>query len=296
MIPILFPSNETVFRTQGLGALSDCISCTVTEERNGVFELEMEYPTYGIHFDEIADRCIVYAIPSPYRNPQPFRIYRVTKPIRRVCTIYARHISYDLSGVPLNPFTANSAAAAMSGLKSNAEYEHSFTFWTDKTTSAVFSVGVPSRTRSVLGGQEGSILDVYGGEYEWDKFTVKLYNQRGQDNGVTIRYGKNLTDIEQDRNISKVVTGIYPYWVDSDGNLVTCNPKIIAAPGKYDFINVVPVDFSSDFQEKPTQSQLEARAKQYVNANNIGIPAVSITASFIQLEQTLEYIHLAFLQ
>ena len=296
MIPILFPPNETEFRTQGLGALSDCISCTVTEERNGAFELEMEYPSCGIHFNEITDRCIVFAIPSPYRSLQPFRICRITKPLNGVCTIYARHISYDLAGVPLNPFTANSAAAAMSGLEANAASASLFTFWTDKTTSAVFSVGVPSATRSVLGGQTGSILDVYGGEYEWDKFTVKLHNQRGQDNGVTIRYGKNLTDIEQDRNISNVATGIYPYWADPDGNLVVCNPKIITAPGTYDFVRVVPVDFSSDFEEQPTPEQLEARAKQYVNTNNIGIPAVSITASFIQLEQTEEYKHLALLQ
>lgn len=296
MIPILFPPNETEFRTQGLGALSDCISCTVTEERNGAFELEMEYPSCGIHFNEITDRCIIFAIPSPYRSPQPFRIYRITKPLNGVCTIYARHISYDLAGVPLNPFTANSAAAAMSGLEANAASASSFTFWTDKTTSAVFSVGVPSATRSVLGGQTGSVLDVYGGEYEWDKFTVKLYNQRGQDNGVTIRYGKNLTDIEQDRNISNVATGIYPYWTDTDGNLVVCKPKIITAPGTYDFVKIVPVDFSSDFEEQPTPEQLEARAKQYVNTNNIGIPAVSITASFIQLEQTEEYKHLALLE
>lgn len=296
MIPILFPQNETEFRTQGLGALSDCISCTVTEERNGAFELEMQYPARGIHFNEITDRCIVFAIPSPYRSPQPFEIYRITKPTNGVCTIYARHISYNLSGVPLRPFTANSAPAAISGLKTNAAYENPFTFWTDKSTSAFFSVSVPSATRSVLGGKTGSILDVYGGEYEWDRFTVKLHNQRGRDNGVSIRYGKNLTDIEQDHNISNVVTGIYPYWADSDGNLVTCNPPIIDAPGTYNFVRVVPVDFSSDFEERPTPSQLEAKAKQYVNSNNVGIPSVSITVSFIQLEQTEEYKHLALLQ
>lgn len=296
MIPILFPSTATEFKTQGLGALSDAISCTVTEERNGIFELEMEYPMTGLHFGEIADRCIILAIPSPYRLPQPFRIYRITKPLNGICTIYAQHITYDLSGVPLNPFTAASAPAAMAGLQSNAAIESPFAFWTNKTTTAGFAVTVPSSTRSVLGGRAGSILDAYGGEYEWDNFTVKLHAQRGQDNGVVIRYGKNLTDLEQDRNISNVATGIYPYWTDMDGNLVTCNPKVIPAPGTYNFTRVIPVDFSQDFKEKPTPEQLQERGEGYVNSNNIGVPSVSLSVNFAQLEQTEEYKHLALLE
>lgn len=296
MKPILFPSTATEFKTQGLGALSDAISCYVTEERNGEYELEMEYPVDGIHFSEIAKRCILLAIPSPYRLPQPFRIYRITKPLNGVCTIYAQHISYDLSKTPLNPFTAANAPAAMNGLSANAAIPSEFTFWTDKTTAANFAVTVPSKTRGVLGGQAGSILDVYGGEYEWDGFTVKLHNQRGNDSGVVIRYGKNLTDLEQDENISNVLTGIYPYWADTDGNLVVCDPKIVNAPGTYDFQAVDPVDFSQDFDEQPTPVQLQARAESYVQANNIGIPVVSISVSFVQLEQTEEYKDLALLE
>ena len=123
-----------------------------------------------------------------------------------------------------------------------------------------------------------------------------MHNQRGHDNGVVIRYGKNLTDLEQERNISSVLTGIYPYWADADGNLVTCDPKIINAPGKYDFVSVAPVDFSQDFDEKPTPEQLKARAESYVTANKIGIPKVSIKAGFVQLEQTEEYKDLALLE
>lgn len=296
MIPILFPSTATEFKTQGLGALSDAISCTVTEERNGIYELEMQYPVTGLHFEEIVDRCIVLAIPSPYRLPQPFRIYRITKQIGGICTIYAQHITYDLSGVPLNPFTAANAPAAMAGLQSNAETESLFTFWTDKSTTAAFAVTVPSSTRSVLGGQSGSVLDVYGGEYEWDHFTVKLHAKRGQDNGVVIRYGKNLTDLEQDRNISNVATGIYPYWTDTEGNLVTCNPRVIPAPGTYNFTRVIPVDFSQDFEQQPTPEQLYARGESYVNSNNIGVPSVCLSVDFAQLEQTEEYKHLALLE
>jgi len=296
MNPILFSANATEWKTQGLGALPDAISCKVTEERNGIFELEMQYPMTGLHFEDIADRCILLAIPSPYRSPQPFRIYRITRPMNGICNIYARHIAYDLAGIPLNPFEAKNAPAAMAALQSNAAIASPFEFWTDKSTEAKFSVPVPSSTRSVLGGQTGSVLDVYGGEYEWDNFTVKLWNQRGRDNGVNIRYGKNLTDIEQDRNIDNVYTGIYPYWTDSDGNLVVCDPKIVPAPGTYDFVRILPVDFSSDFEDRPTPEQLRERAESYVKDNKVGVPTVSIQASFVQLEQTEEYKDLALLE
>lgn len=296
MKPILFPSTATEFNTHGLGVLTDAISCTVTEERNGAFELTMQYPDTGVHFDEITDRCIIYAIPSPYRAPQPFRIYRITRPMDGIIMVYAQHITYDLSGVPLNPFTAINAPDALSKLKLNAAVDSPFTFWTDKSTVASFAVSTPSSTRSVLGGSSGSILDVYGGEYEWDGFTVRLYGQRGYDNGVVISYGKNLTDIEQDRNISNVATGIYPYWTNAEGALVTCDPKIVNAPGTYDFTRVVPVDFSNDFETQPTPVQLQARAEKYVEDNKIGIPKTSITASFVQLEQFPEYEDLALLE
>lgn len=294
MKPILFPSTATEFTTQGLGALSDAISCIVTEERNGLYELEMQYPQSGIHFSEIQNRCIIYAIPSPYREAQPFRVYRITRPINGIATIYAQHISYDLAGIPVNPFTAGSAAEALSGMASHTAVESPFSFWTDKSTTANFSVLVPSASRSVLGGVEGSILDVYGGEYLFDKFFVRLYNQRGNDNGVVIRYGKNLTDVEQDANISSVATGVLPYWVGAEGELVQGN--IVNVDGTFDFVRIMTIDFSSDFENPPTASELETRALQYIKSNKIGVPSVSISVSFVQLEQTEEYKDLALLE
>ena len=297
MIPVLHDSTSTAWETQGIGALSDAISCTVTEEKNGTYELEMEYPITGIHFEEIKSRCLIMAIPSPYRDPQPFRIYRITKPLNGVCTIYAQHLSYDLSGIPVSPYTAKSAALALSGLKTYAETSCPFEFWTDVSGTGNFAVTVPSSARSHLGGSEGSILDVFGGEYEFDKWTVKLYSQRGQDRGVTIRYGKNLTDLEQDQNIRNVATGIYPYWASSDGSeIVTCDPKIVEAEGNFDFSNVVAVDFSSEWQEAPSKTDLKKRAETYIADNKIGVPAVSITVSFMQLDQTADYAGIPLLE
>nr|DAM83373.1 MAG TPA: tail protein [Caudoviricetes sp.] len=296
MIPILFPDTAEQFSTQGLGALSDAISCTVHEVLNGEYELEMEYPMDGIHYSEMTARCIIYAIPSPYRSPQPFRIYRQSRPLDGIVTFYARHISYDLSGVPVTPFSSSGVVDALASIEQSWVVPCSFHFWTDKTTSANFSISVPSATRSILGGTEGSILDVYGGEYEWDGFTVRLWNHRGQDNGVTVSYGKNLTDISQDYNDSGVLTGIMPYWLGQDGTLVQSNPAIIEAPGTYDFENIQPVDFSQEFEEQPTVEQLTERGQQYVNANDVGKPTVSTTVSFVQLEQMEQYKDLALLE
>lgn len=295
---LLYPSTEQDFDTNGLGALSDCISCQVTEERNGAYELQMEYPIDGIHYNEIAQRGILFAKPTPYEDPQPFRVYRITKPLNGRVTVYAQHLSYDLSGVPVSAFTANSVTGAFSNFKTKAAVENPFTFWTDKTTQAAFSVDAPSSIRSLLGGSQGSILDVYGGEYEFDRWTVRLWNQRGQDSGVTIRYGKNLTDLQQDENISNVATGVYPYWKSAgeDAILVELPEKIVNAPGTYNFTRVVPLDLSAQFDEQPTVGQLRARAQKYVEDNNIGIPTVSLTVSFHPLDQTEEYKDLALLE
>ena len=100
MKPVLYPSQETAFGSNGLGILTDAASCVITEERNGAFELEMTYPVSGIHYKEIAPRCIILAKPNPVDDPQPFRVYRTTKPMGGLVTIYGEHISYDLAGVP----------------------------------------------------------------------------------------------------------------------------------------------------------------------------------------------------
>lgn len=293
---LLYPSTETEFDNNGLGALSDAISCMVTEERNGAFELQMEYPMEGIHYGEIKKRCIILTEPDPFRDPQPFRIYRIMRPLNGRITIYAQHITYDLSGVTVSPFTASSAVGAFSAIQRNATDNNLFSFQTDVLGTAEMTVDVPSSARSLLGGQEGSALDVYGGEYEWDRYTVRLRGQRGQNSGVTIRYGKNLTSLEQDENIANVATGVYPYWKGEDGALVQLDEKIVNAPGTYDYEYIVPLDLSQEFESEPSKTQLRDRAEKYVDDNNIGVPSVSITVAFQPLEQTEEYKDIALLE
>ena len=297
--PILYSATEKKFDHNGLGILGDCASCEVTEEANGIFELAMMYPMDGIHYEDITDRTIIKAKADQFREPQLFRVYAISKPMNGIVTISAEHISYDLSGIPVKPFSAENATIALTGLLQNAVVDCPFTFMTDKATAARFSVTVPSSVRSRLGGVEGSILDVYGGEYEFDNYNVILHNSRGRNRGVSIRYGKNLTDIKQEQSCASVATGVYPYWAgDVDGNtvLVELPEKIVNAPGTYNFVKIRTLDLSGEFDSKPTVEQLRSKTESYVKANNIGVPSVSLTVSFAQLEQTEEYKHLALLE
>lgn len=289
MIPKLYGGTAAP-QGNGIGLLRDCIRCTVTEERNGSYELELTYPITGQHYTALALRALIRAKPNPNGNEQDFRIYKISRPIGGQVTVNARHISYDLSGVPVSPFSAQNAPAALAGLKAHAAADCPFDFWTDLSTTAAFSVSVPSGIRSLLGGVEGSILDVYGGEYEWDNATVKLHSHRGIDRGVTIRYGKNLTDLTQEENCAEVYTGVYPYWAGSDGSgLVQLPEKILAAQGDYDFVRILPLDLSEKFEQPPTDEQLRTAAQTYMKQNRIGVPKVSLTVSFAQLGQTKEY-------
>lgn len=281
-----------------MGVLRDAVSCAVTEERNGAFELEMVYPITGQHYSSLALRGLILAKPNPYGEAQYFRIYKISRPINGQVTVNAQHISYDLSGIPVGPCKALNAVDALQQLKSHAAVSCDYTFWTDIQTVADFAVTVPGSLRSLLGGVEGSVLDVYGGEYEWDNTTVKLHSQRGTDRGVTIRYGKNLTDLTQEESCAEVYTGVYPYWVDSDGNVtqITGNPVVNVPDGQYDFVRVLTLDVSQDIKEQPTAAQLRQAALDYISANKVGVPKVSLTLSFAQLEQTAEYADMALLE
>lgn len=295
MTPILYPSTENQFTTNGIGILADAVYCIVTEELNGEYELEMQYPITGIHYGEIKNRCLLFCNANRERNPQPFRIYRITKPINGIVTVYAEHISYDLSGVPVKPFTAGSAAAAITALETGAAVASPFNFWTDKTNAGNLAIATPVSSRAALGAGDNSILGVYGGELEFDRYTVRLHGQRGADRGVTIRYGKNLTSLEQDENISNVYTGVYPYYSDGD-NITQLDELIVPAPGNYDYTRIMPLDLSSEFDSAPTKAQLKEAAEAYIANKNIGIPEVTLAVSFAQLEQTEEYKHLALLE
>ena len=299
----LYDASENAFISTGLGSLSDAISCKVAEELNGPYELTMEYPIYGRRFEEILFRNFVYAKPNPYANPQPFRIYGISKPMNGIVTVNAQHISYDLTDITVAPFSATSIVSAFTNMKASADVNCPFEFWTDKSTAADMATKVPLNMRSILGGIEGSILDTYRGEYEFDGYTVKLWNNRGIDRGVSIRYGKNLISLKQEENISEVYTAVRPYWYkevsessSEEGGLVELPEKIVSIEGSSDYIKILPLDLTSNFDYKPTVLELREATEEYINTHDIGVPKVSLDVSFANLADTDEYANVAVLE
>ena len=303
MRPILFSKTSTTFTTNGLGRL-DAISCKVIEERNGAYELEMEIAETADHASQIEADSIIVAKPSQADSLQPFRVYKLTKPINGKFTVLARHISYELNVITTMPFSvaqsAQACANTLAGLKSNAVGTCPFNFTTDVTTASSYKQTVPASIRSRLGGSEGSVLQQFGGELKWDNYNVYLYSHRGLITPqVTLRYGKNIIDFNQEENIENTITGIVPYWTNSEGgDLVTLTEKVIEVPNasSFPYKKSIPMDFSRDFDEKPTQADLKAKAQAYVNTNNIGVPKVSIKLSFVNLSDTVDYKDIAAFQ
>lgn len=295
MIPVLYEATETNFQNNGIGKLSDAIVAEVEEAINGVYELFVKYPVNGAFFNEISLRSIIKAKPNAVDDPQPFRIYRITKPINGIVTVYARHLAYDLAGIPVSPFTADGVGGSLAALKSNAAVECPFTFKTDKSGGGTMTVAAPASIWSRLGGTEGSVIDLYGGEYSFDTYNVMLNTRRGADNGVAIRYGKNLTDLEQDSNCANCYTGVYPYW-HLENELVTLPEKIIHAEGSFGYTRILTLDMTDCFEAAPTEEELRSATVSYIEANNIGVPAVSWKVEFVALEKTEEYKGKGFLE
>lgn len=293
MKPRLFDKNATQTNTNGLGTL-DFISCKITEERNGIFELEGEISEKVLHASQLEMCSIILAQVPDQSSLQQFRVYKVTKPINGIQTIYAQHISYQLSMIPTMPFEVigdtTACAQSLAGLKSHAVENCPFNFSTDVTTVASFGFQKPISIRNALGGVKGSILDRFGGEYLWDNYTVYLKKNRGrtpQQINVTLRYGKDITDLNQEENISNTVTGVVPFWLNTDGTILATLPEYKVESqyaDRYPFKRTIPLDLSQDFENRPSEGELRTSAQAYVNKSGLGVPQVSIKVSFINLD------------
>lgn len=296
MTPVLFPKTATTFTSNGIGRLIDAISCKVTEERNGVYELEMEYPANGKWFAEILDMSIIAVIHDDNKDIQPFDIYSISAETDGIVTVYAHHVSYRLNNIILAPFVAANAGAAMAAISQNSINANPFSFSTDKTTVANFALACPRSVRDTLMGEEGSFLDVFGkADYKWDKFSVSMLANRGEDTGVTVRFGKNMAGITVDRDESEAYSAIVPFW--TDGETYVYPSEYIVGPTTA-VTPVVPVvmDMSDQFDEQPTQAQLRSAAKSYLDRNQPWIGKDNIKVDFVAMWQSPEYESVAEIQ
>lgn len=299
MIPILYDEEERNFETFGIGALKDCAFCQVTEERNGAYELSMKYPVTGRMYTELVNGRIIKAKPNELSKNQLFRIYRVTTPLMGQVTVYAAHVSYDLSAIAVIPWSESSISApqAMARLFSNTATMCRFTCETDYDTEKAFSVTKPQSVRACLGGVAGSMLDVWGGEFEWDNFHVLLHKHRGGDTGIVVEYGKNMTKLDHDADASDIYTDLYPYavYTDEEGN-----DTLVTIPGRLITDGFIPVDsrrrtlikdFTDQFEFGAviTPEALQQKAESWMERNPIGKTEAVITVAFEPLRSRPDY-------
>ena len=284
MTPILFDTNEASFTNNGLGRLTDCISCVVTEERNGIYECDFEYPVNGAHYDLIKCGRIIGVTHNDSDDIQPFDIVSYTKPINGIVSFHAVHVSYRQSYMTVKTTKGIDSLTNAFILLGNAEPSNPFTYWTDKTSTGYLgaSDGTPRTVKELLGGVEGSILDTYGGEYEFNKFTVRLHSARGEMRDFTIRYGVNMTDYNDETDISETYNSVIPYWTDGEkfvvGDMVT-NGQTVTGRGE-----CVPLDVSDRFESKPSKAQVQSMGTTVLGETRPYLPAQTITVAFARLQ------------
>ena len=289
MIPILFEKTETAFTSNGIGRLRDCISCIVTEERNGIYECDFEYPMDGANYDLIQVGRIIGVTHDESSDLQPFDIVSFEKPIDGVVTFHAVHVSYRQSYLTVQGTNINSLSSAFT-LLGNATPSNPFTYWTDKTSTGYLGCmdGVPKTVRQTLGGIEGSVLDAYGGEYEWDKWTVKLWAARGQYRDFSIRYGVNMLDYNEEYDSSGCYSSCIPYWTDGTTTVVGDKQTSggITPSGRE---QCIPLDVSEKFESQPTKAQVNSMGLSVMNSANPTVPSQNITVSFVRLQDMGEF-------
>lgn len=289
MIPILYEKNEEYFTLNGLGRLRDCISCTVTEERNGVYECDFEYPVSGQHYDLIKVGRIIGVTHDDRNEIQPFDIVSYSKPLDGIVSFHCTHISYRQSYMTVTGTNINSLSDAFT-LFGNATPSNPFTYTSDKTSSGYLACadGIPRSVRQMLGGIEGSILDTYGGEYEWDKWNVILHSKRGVQRPFAIRYGVNMMSYNDELDTSNSYSSCIPYWTDGEQTVVATRVDSGSiTPANHG--ETVPLDLSEKFETKPTTTALRNEAVSYMNSSRPYLPTQTINVSFARLQDMAGY-------
>lgn len=278
----------------GLGVLSEATSCIVTHgEGGGYDELEMEYPVSGHLFPFITNRDIIVANVERTRGNQAYRIYKIKKTIKGMVHINARHIAYDLGGIVVAPFRADSLGEALTKLRTASMTLNPFVFSTSRVSSIPFDVPIPTPVWDAMGSDEGGLISVYNGEYLFDNYNIHFEETIGEDKGVRVTYGVNMTDFEQEASCENCYTGAVGYWEKDDKVEYS---SVVKAPGNYSYERLMVVDMSDRWDEKPTKDELNDVVMEYVKVNKIGVPEVSWTINFVPLDMTEEYKDIAPIQ
>jgi phage minor structural protein, N-terminal domain protein len=313
MRPILFNKNETAFDTYGMGELN-VTKGTVTRERNGNYTLYAEIPVNDPMVAILEKEMKLKADAGLRTKNQTFEISRIVKDSSNIVKIYGQHISHKLEYMGLvngRPFSG-SAFTALAIWHNATIGDLRFDVWSDIQTTGkgVFDISKMENARQALGGVEGSILDIYGGEYEFDNMTVRLHKQLGRTAPTVLEYGRNILSAELDETIESAYTSVLPFATytpdkpegdtsDSQPDPVTVTLPENYVDSKYKALyahrRIKVVDFSSEFKSDskskdiPTPDKLRKIANDYMERNEIGKPKINIKIEYADLARTLDY-------
>lgn len=309
MRPILYNANETAFETYGLGEI-DATKAQVTRERNGNYTLYIEYPASGPLAGTFKNDMRIKSDAGLRTKNQTFFISRISKDSTGILKIYAKHISHltEKMAIRNNTNATGTAQAALAIWALNALGGIRFDTWSDidLTSKTSWNIADFKTARDVLGGVKGSILDVWGGEYEFDNTVIRLHKQLGRKSPTVLEYGRNILRAEDDQDIEGAYTSVYPYATYTPENqgtgeggatsqqiTVELPEKYVDGPyiGLYNERRVLIVDFSSNFKDKevPTIDKLRRLAKEYAINNRLGLPKINTKIEYVDLSKTLDY-------
>ena len=320
MRPILFNKNETAFDTYGLGELN-VTKGTVTRERNGNYTLYSEIPANDPMVATLEKEMKLKADAGLRTKNQTFEISRIVKDSSNIVKIYGQHISHKLEymGLVNGRVFSGSAFTALAIWHNATIGDLRFDVWSDIQTTGkgVFDISKMENARQALGGVEGSILDIYGGEYEFDNMTVRLHKQLGRTAPTVLEYGRNILSAELDETIESAYTSVLPFATytpdkpegdtsDSQPDPVTVTLPENYVDSKYKALyahrRIKVVDFSSEFKSDskskdiPTPDKLRKIANDYMDRNAIGKPKINIKIEYADLARTLDYADLGWIE
>lgn len=290
MIPILYSATQTDFSSNGIGPLLDVSSCKCTEKLNGSYEIELKLPNTSQNIKEIQIDFVIKVKPNYEDPPQAFRIYSIEKNYDDYMVVKAAHISYDTSGIPVLPFIAEDLAEAVDYMNfnrlllSNSRFLLNTTFFAEGT----LTVNVPTSFRALLGGADATITGVYGGEYHYDNYIINLEEKRGRDKGICFRYGKNISDFEQEVTSEEVYTAVIGYWKKSGNNGqndTIIYGDVIQCEGRFPYDKILVLDTTNDIKPDnnadATVDQINEVVEQYIRKNAVGLPKCKMKIDYV---------------
>lgn len=294
MMPLLFNANSLTYNNNQLGQFKEVTNCSVKEELNGTYELNMTFLKSDPIYPQVSIGKIVLAKPNKLDSPQPFIIEQLNKTINGEITVYATHIAQHRAKlIPISPFTANSLQQAINRIRTNALERYIFIFTTDKTSNVQYVLEEPRSLRDVMGNKEGSLVDKYGGEYLYNYTDIFLLKRRGkEDVEINISYGHNMTKYTQVEEFSyaQSITGVLPYYKSTEED----TPDVVMGDIQYSnyvddypYHKTITYDFTDKFEEKPTVAQLNQVGKEYVRYR--GKALLNIKASFEDVSTLPQY-------